>query len=67
LYKVGEVPFHGIETMGVVVQLGGAGPGAPLALVGGGSITLTEVSRENGGRVRGHWKGFVATVPQAAP
>jgi hypothetical protein len=67
MFKVGEVPFHGIETMGVVVQLGGSGAGTPAALIGGGSITLTEVSRENGGRVRGHWNGFVAAVPLPAP
>ena len=67
LYKVGEVPFHGVETMGVVVQIGGTATGQPLALIGGGSVTLTEVSRENGGRVRGHWKGFVAPVPMPAP
>jgi hypothetical protein len=62
-YRVGEVPFHGVETMGVVVQLGGVGTGTPIALLGGGSVTLTEVSRENGGRVRGRWHGFVAPVP----
>ena len=67
LYKVGEVPFHGVEAMGVVVQLGGAAAGQPLSLIGGGSVTLTEVSRENGGRVRGHWRGFVAAVPLPAP
>jgi spore coat protein H len=67
LYKVGDVTFHGTETMGVVVQIGGVGVGQPLALIGGGSVTLTEVSRENGGRVRGHWKGFVAPLPQPEP
>lgn len=66
-YKVGEVPFHGVETMGVVVQLGGPAAGQPLSLIGGGSVTLTEVSRENGGRVRGHWQGLVAPVPQPEP
>jgi len=66
-YKIGEVPFHGVETMGVVVQIGGVGTGTPLALVGGGSVTFTEVSRENGGRVRGHWQGLVAPVPLPEP
>jgi hypothetical protein len=66
-YKVGEVPFHGVETMGVVVQIGGTATGQPLALIGGGSVTFTEVSRQNGGRVRGRWQGLVAPVPIPEP
>ncbi len=67
LFKVGEVPFHGVETMGIAIQVGGVGTGTPLAMLGGGSVTLTEVSRENGGRVRGRWQGFVAPVPTPQP
>jgi hypothetical protein len=61
------VPFHGVETMGVVVQIGGTATGQPLALIGGGSVTFTEVSRQNGGRVRGRWQGLVAPVPIPEP
>jgi hypothetical protein len=53
--------------MGVVIQIGGVGIGTPLAMLGGGSVTLTEASRANGGRVRGHWQGFVAPVPTPQP
>jgi hypothetical protein len=59
-YRVGQVPFHGVETMGALVSLAN---GQLLALVGGGTVTLTEVGREDGDRVRGRWDGFVGVVP----
>jgi hypothetical protein len=46
--------------MGALVSLAN---GQLLALVGGGTVTLTEVGRENGDRVRGRWDGFVGVVP----
>lgn len=62
-YRVGQVPFHGVETMGVVVSLADQ---RTLGLIGEGSITLTEVGRQNGDRVRGRWEGFVAEPPIGA-
>jgi hypothetical protein len=65
LYRVGTVSFHGIETFGVVVQTAGAGGPRPLALIGGGTVTFTEVGRRNGDPVRGRWEGHV--VPLTPP
>jgi len=62
--QVGEIPFHGVETFGAILN---AATGLPLALIGGGSITLTEVNRENGAPVRGRWEGLVAPLPASVP
>ncbi len=66
-YKVGTVSFHGIETFGVVVQTAGAGGPRPLGLIGGGTVTFTEVGRKNGDPVRGRWEGFVVPMPGQPP
>jgi hypothetical protein len=64
LFRVGTFPFHGIETFGVVAQVGPGG-GRPLALIGGGTLTITEAGRKNGEPVRGRWEGYVAPFPAA--
>jgi len=66
-YKVGTVSFHGIETFGVVVQTAGAGGARPLALIGGGTVTFTEVGRKNGDPVRGRWEGYVVPFTPPGP
>ena len=65
-YQVGEVPFHGVETMAIVLQLSpDDGDPTILGFVGRGTVTFTEVGRQNGEPVRGHWEGFLA--PFGAP
>ncbi len=62
-YRVGEVVFHGVETFGVVAQ---PEPGGGLlAFIGGGTLTFTEVGRQNGDPVRGHWEGHLAPLGAA--
>ena len=65
-YKVGTTSFHGIETFGVVAKVGATGAG-PLALIGGGTVTITEAGRQNGEPVRGTWEGYVVPLPIEPP
>jgi hypothetical protein len=59
-YRVGEIPFHGVETMGVVQVATDGGDDTILGFIGRGSITFTEAGRQNGDPVRGHWEGFLS-------
>ena len=64
-YRAGEVSFHGVETLGVVLQIGPEGRETLLGFIGEGMVTLSEVGRKNGDPVRVHWEGFLA--PFGAP
>jgi hypothetical protein len=59
----GEIPFHGYETFGVILELLPFGGFRRLGVIGDGSITLEQAGRSNGAAVKGRWEGRVATTP----
>jgi spore coat protein H len=61
-WREGEIPFHGYETFGVVLELFPSGGYRRLAVVGEGTITLEQAGHSNGSVVKGRWAGRVATT-----
>lgn len=55
----GEVPFHGVETYGTVVQVEGADNYSIVGFIGGGSIVFTSVGTDKGDIIEGSFSGFL--------
>jgi spore coat protein H len=61
-WVAGEIPFHGYETYGLVIELLPNGGHKRLGVIGGGAITLDHAGRTDGALVKGRWEGLVATT-----
>jgi spore coat protein H len=59
-WREGEIPFHGYETFGVIVELFPSGGYRRLAVIGDGTLTLEQAGHSNGAVVKGRWDGRVA-------
>ena len=59
----GEIPFHGYEMYGLVVELLPNGGHQRIGVIGGGSLSLSNAGRTQGALVKGSWEGLVATTP----
>ena len=62
LWAPGEIPFHGYEVFGIVIEPLPSGGYRRLGVIGDGAIILKEAGRTNGAAVKGEWKGTVATT-----
>jgi hypothetical protein len=64
LFKKGKLPFHGLETLGVVVEHDPAKGGFRLlGMIGAGTITFTAAGTNPGDRVEGSFSGFLSRNP----
>ncbi|MBW1900361.1 MAG: hypothetical protein JRJ20_01870, partial [Deltaproteobacteria bacterium] len=63
LMTLGEVPFHGVETFGVVILVESVGNEKMLGFIGGGSIVFTSVGTDNGDVIEGSFSGLFAPRP----
>ena len=61
-WRESEIPLHGYEAFGVILELLPSGGFRRLGVIGDGSITLEEAGRSNGAVVKGRWEGRVATT-----
>jgi len=62
LWAPGEIPFHGYEVFGIVIEPLPSGGYRRLGVIGDGTIILKEAGHTNGAVVKGEWKGTVATT-----
>ena len=61
-WAAGEIPFHGYETYGLVLELLPNGGFKRLGVIGDGTITLQSAGRTDGALVKGSWQGRFATT-----
>ncbi|MCP4678641.1 MAG: cellulosomal protein [Deltaproteobacteria bacterium] len=60
LAKIGEVSFHGVETMGILFELVGPEDPRMVGYIGNGSITFETVSTSDGDQIKGSFSGLMS-------